>query len=156
VREVDKDLPITKLRTMESVVGASIAQPRFRSLLLGLFGGLAFALAAIGVYSVISFGVAQRTHEFGIRMALGAQSRDMLSLVAREGMLLVAIGIGLGLAGALALTRVIASLLFGMKPTDPLTFVAVAVVVGAIGLLACLIPAHRATKVAPLEAMRQE
>jgi putative ABC transport system permease protein len=156
VREVDKDLPVTKLRTMESVVGASIAQPRFRSLLLGLFGGLAVALAAVGVYGVISYSVAQRTHEFGIRMALGAQTGAVLRLVAREGMLLVACGIGLGLAGALGLTRVMASMLFVVKPTDPVTFGAVAAVVGGLGLLACLIPARRATKVDPMEAMRHE
>src|SRR5262245_66666423 len=100
VREVDKDLPVTKLRTMESVVSSSIAQPRFRSLLLGLFGALAVALAAVGVYGVISFSVTQRTHEFGIRLALGAQTGDVLGLVAREGMLLVACGIGLGVVGA--------------------------------------------------------
>jgi predicted permease len=156
VREVDQDLPIAKLRTMESVVSSSVAQPRFRSLLLGLFGALAVALAAVGVYGVISFSVTQRTHEFGIRLALGAQTGDVLRLVAREGMLLVACGIGLGIAGALGLTRVIANLLFGVQPTDLLTFVAVVVVLGGIGLLACVIPAQRATKVAPMEALRHE
>jgi putative ABC transport system permease protein len=154
VREVDKDLPIAKLRTMESVVSSSIAQPRFRSLLLALFGVLAVALAAVGVYGVISFSVTQRTHEFGIRLALGAQTGDVLRLVAREGMLLVACGIGLGIVGALGLTRVIASLLFVVKPTDLTTFVAVAAVLGCIGLLACVIPARRATKVDPIEALR--
>jgi putative ABC transport system permease protein len=156
VREVDKDLPVTKLRTMESVVSSSIAQPRFRSLLLGLFGALAVALAAVGVYGVISFSVTQRTHEFGIRMALGAQTGDVLRLVAREGMLLVACGIGLGVVGALGLTRVIATLLFGVKPTDLMTFVAVVAVIGGIGLLACVIPARRATKVDPIEALRRD
>jgi ABC-type antimicrobial peptide transport system permease subunit len=105
---------------------------------------------------LISYSVAQRTREFGIRMALGAQTGAVLRLVAREGMLLVAGGIGLGLAGALGLTRVIASMLFGVKPTDPVTFGAVAAVVGGLGLLACLIPARRATKVDPMEAMRHE
>jgi putative ABC transport system permease protein len=156
VREVDQDLPIAKLRTMDSVVGSSIAQPRFRSLLLGLFGALAVVLAAIGIYGVISFSVTQRTHEFGIRLALGAQTGDVLRLVAREGMLLVACGIGLGIAGALGLTRIIANLLFGVESTDLVTFVAVVVVLGGIGLLACVIPAHRATKVAPMEALRHE
>jgi putative ABC transport system permease protein len=156
VCEVDKDLPITKLRTMESVVSNSIAQPRFRSLLLGLFGALAVALAAIGVYGVISFSVTQRTHEFGIRLALGAQTGDVLRLVAREGMLLVACGIGLGVVAALGLTRVIASLLFGVKPTDLMTYVAVVAVLGGVGLLACMIPARRATKVAPIEALRRD
>jgi putative ABC transport system permease protein len=156
VREVDKDLPVTNLRTMESVVSSSIAQPRFRSLLLGLFGALAVALAAVGVYGVISFSVTQRTHEFGIRMALGAQTGDVLRLVAREGMLLVACGIGLGVAGALGLTRVIATLLFGVKPTDLMTFVSVVAALGGIGLLACVIPARRATKVDPIEALRRE
>ena len=156
VREVDKDLPVTKLRTMESVVSSSIAQPRFRSLLLGLFGALAVALAAVGVYGVISYSVTQRTHEFGIRMALGAQTGDVLRLVAREGMLLVACGIGLGVVGALGLTRVIATLLFGVKPTDLMTFAAVVVALGGIGLLACVIPARRATKVDPIEALRRE
>jgi len=155
VRETDKDLPIAKMRTMESVVSSSIAQPRFRSMLLSLFGALAVALAAVGVYGVISFSVTQRTREFGIRMALGAQTGDVLRLVVREGMLLVAFGIGLGIAGALGLTRVIASLLFGVKPTDPVTFVAVAALLGGIGLLACVIPARRATKVDPMEALRR-
>ena len=156
VRETDKDLPIAKMRAMESVVGGSIAQPRFRSMLLGLFGALAVTLAAVGVYGVISFSVTQKTHEFGIRMALGAQASDVLRLVAREGMLLVALGIGLGIAGALGLTRVIASLLFGVEPTDPVTFVSVAAALGGIGLLACVIPARRATKVDPMEALRCE
>src|SRR5262245_46133252 len=154
--EVDKDLPIMKLRSMESVVSASIAQPRFRSMLLGLFGALAVALAAVGVYGVISYSVRQRAHELGIRMALGAQRRDVLKLILTQGLKLALMGVGLGLLAAFALTRWMESLLFGVRPNDPLTFGVVTVVLLLVALFACWLPARRATKVDPLTALRDE
>jgi len=154
--EVDKDLPIMKLRSMESVVSASIAQPRFRSMLLGLFGALAVALAAVGVYGVISYSVRQRAHELGIRMALGAQRRDVLKLILTQGLKLALMGVGLGLLAAFALTRWMESLLFGVRPNDPLTFSVIAVVLLLVALFACWIPARRATKVDPLTALRHD
>ena len=156
VRGLDKDQPIAKLRTMETVLRASIAQPRFRTLLLTLFGGLAVVLAAIGIYGVISYSVTQRTHEFGIRMALGAQAGDVLRLVLRHGMRMALTGIGCGVVGAMALTRVISGLLFGVKATDPGTFIAVAILLAVIAFFASFVPARRATKVHPMEALRYE
>ena len=141
---------------METVLRASIAQPRFRTLLLTLFGGLAVVLAAIGIYGVISYNVTQRTHEFGIRMALGAQAGDVLRLVLRHGMRMALTGIGCGVVGAMALTRVISGLLFGVKATDPGTFIAVAILLAVIAFFASFVPARRATKVHPMEALRYE
>jgi putative ABC transport system permease protein len=156
VRELDKNQPIAKMRTMETIVSGTLAQPRFRTLLIGLFGALAVVLAAIGIYGVVSYNVTQRTHEFGIRMALGAQTKDVLRLVMRHGMILAVVGISVGALGTLALTRVISALLFGVRATDPLTFAGVAVLLGLIAFLACVIPARRATKVEPMEALRYE
>ncbi len=156
VRKLDNDQPIAKLQKMEAVVSASIAQPRFRTLLLSLFAALAIVLAAIGIYGVISYYVTQRTHEFGIRMALGSRTSDVFGLVVRQGMTLALAGIGIGLLGGLVLTRVISGLLFGVKATDPLTFTGVAVLVAFIAVVACVIPARRATRIDPMEALRYE
>jgi putative ABC transport system permease protein len=156
VRELDKDLPLPKARTMETVLAASIAERRSNMLLLGVFAVIALILAGVGIYGVISYSVAQRTQEIGIRIALGAQSHDVITLVVRNGMRLVLMGIAIGLAGAFALTRWMASLLFEVSATDPLTFAAIALLLALVALLACWIPAWRATQVDPMVALRHE
>jgi predicted permease len=156
VWELNGQVATTHIKTMEKLLSESVAGPRFRTALLTLFAGLALALAGIGVYGVISYNVAQRTHELGIRMALGAQARDVLRLVLRQGMTLALIGVVTGLGGALALTRLLKTLLFGVSATDPLTFAVIAVLLTAAALLACWIPARRATKVDPMVALRSE
>ena len=156
VRALDKDLPVSKVRTMETVRGDSIAQPRFRALLIVLFGALALTLATIGIYGVMAYSVARRTHEIGLRMALGAQNTDVLKLVLRQGIRLAVTGLLIGLAGAFALTRLISGLLYGVSATDPLTFAIVPALLFAVALLACWIPARRATRVHPMEALRYE
>jgi putative ABC transport system permease protein len=153
---IDKDQPIDKLTTMSSVVRASIATRRFYMQLLGTFAALAFILAAVGIYGIVSYSVAQRTREIGIRMALGAKQSDVLRLVLAEGFRLAVLGVVLGLAGAFAATRVLTSLLFEVKPTDPMTFIGLSILLAAVALLACYIPARRATKVDPLVALRYE
>jgi putative ABC transport system permease protein len=155
-REVDPAQPVSDLRTMESVVVEAVTQPRFNLTLLGLFGGLALLLSAAGIYGVTSYAVAQRAQEIGIRKALGAQSGDVLRLVIRQAMAAVLPGVVIGLAIALASTRVMTSLLFGVSATDPLTFVAIALSLTLVALLACWIPARRATKVDPMVALRVE
>jgi len=156
VWSLDSDQPIANIATMEKIVDDSIAQPRLSMTLMGLFGGLALVLAAVGIYGLLSYAVAQRTQEMGIRIALGAQVTDVLGLIMKQGLLLVVAGEVLGLIGSFALTRVIGSLLFGVTPTDTTTFAAVAVVLATVALLACYIPARRATKVDPMVALRTE
>jgi putative ABC transport system permease protein len=156
VQALDPDQPIAAVRKMSDWVESSVAEPRYRTTLLGLFAALATILAAMGIYGVMSYSVAQRTHEIGVRMALGARQRDVLQLVVRQGMLLTLVGVGLGLLGALALTRVMQSLLFGVTAKDPFTFGAVAALLLAVAFVACFIPARRATKVDPLIALRYE
>jgi putative ABC transport system permease protein len=153
---VDGQLAVSKIRTMEQVVSESTARQNFNMLLLAIFAGLALLLAAIGIYGLMSYTVEQRMQEIGIRMALGASRGDMLKLIVRQGMLLAGIGVAIGLAAAFGITRLLASLLFGVKTTDPLTYAAVGVILIAVALLATSIPARRATQVDPLIALRYE
>jgi putative ABC transport system permease protein len=156
VHAMDPDQPVAMLRTMDEWVSRSTATPRYRTTLLALFAALAMILAATGIYGVMSYSVAQRTHEIGVRMALGARHWDVLRLVVRQGMLLVIVGLSIGLVAAFALSRVMESLLFGVTAKDPLTFVAVAGLLTVVAFIACYIPARRATKVDPLTALRYE
>jgi putative ABC transport system permease protein len=156
VLALDKNQPVYSIRKLDSVLSESVATPRFRTLLLGVFAGMALLLAAVGIYGVISYAVSQRTQEIGIRMALGAQAADVLKLVVKGGMTLALIGVVLGLAGSFALTRLMTTLLFGVKPTDATTFATVSVGLIAVALFACFIPAWRATKVDPIVALRYE
>ena len=156
VSTIDATLPITETRTMEEVLSDAQSKPRFLTLVLTLFAGVALVLAAVGIYGVISYSVAQRTKEFGIRMALGAQQRKVVSLVLGRGLLLVIIGLVVGLVGALALTRFLSGFLFGITATDPVTFAVVSVLLAGIAILASYIPARRATRVDPLVALREE
>jgi putative ABC transport system permease protein len=152
----DTQLPATQVETMEQVLLNSTAEASFDLLLLSIFAASALLLAAVGIFGVTSYTIQQRTHEIGIRVALGAQRHDVLALVVVQGMTGTLAGVGLGLVGALAVTRFLSSLLFGVKPTDPLTFVVVASILAAVALAACYIPARRATKVDPMVALRHE
>jgi putative ABC transport system permease protein len=154
VEAVDPNVPVYAVRTMEDVIARSMAERRFALQILGFFAGVALLLAAIGIYGVMAYTFSQRRHEIGIRMALGAQPRDILRMALSEGMTLVAIGLGSGLVGALILTRFLRSLLYAVSPNDPLTFAALPVLLAAVALLACLVPARRATQTDPLVALR--
>jgi putative ABC transport system permease protein len=154
--EVDKSAAVSDVKTMEHIVSDAVTQPRFNLFLLGLFSGIALLLSAAGIYGVTAYGVTQRTHEFGIRMALGAQVGDVLKMILRQGLLLISVGVAVGLLASFALTRLLKTLLFGVTVTDPLTFVAITLLLSAVALLACYIPARRATKVDPLIALRCE
>ena len=156
ISALDKDQAVFNVRTMEQALSRSVAARRFSMILLGVFAMLALTLAAIGIYGVISYSVAQRTREVGIRMALGAKTTDVIKLVVRDGLKLVLIGVGVGLAGALLLTRMMTTLLFGVTPTDAVTYATVALGLIVVALIACCIPARRATKVDPLVALRFE
>ena len=156
IHQVDGSMPIRDIFTMDDLVANSLSQSRFNMLLLGAFAGLALLLAAIGIYSVLSYSVRQRVPEIGIRLALGARVTDVLRMIVIEGMRPTLIGVAIGIAAALGLGRVVASLTFQVKPTDPTTFVAVAAVLALIALLACIIPAYRASKVDPVIALRNE
>jgi putative ABC transport system permease protein len=156
VWKVDPQLPVTKVRSMNEVAASSFAARSFNMLLLSIFAGLALVLAAVGIYGVMSYAVTQRTQEIGIRMALGARVPDVLRLIIRAGMTMTLMGVALGLAGAIALTRVMNSLLFGVTPTDKLTFAAVSLILVIVSFLACYLPARRATKVDPMVALRYE
>jgi putative ABC transport system permease protein len=156
VRSLDKDLPTYAPKTVEEYLNGTIAQPRFNTFLLGIFASLAMLLTAVGVYGVISYSVAQRTHEIGIRMALGAEPGDMMRLIVGQGLQLASIGIGTGLLAAFALTHFLASLLFGVTAMDPVSFVAVALLLFAVVAVACYLPARRAMRVDPMVALRYE
>lgn len=156
VQALDNNLAISNVQSLEQIVSNSIAVPRFVMLLFGSFAAVAMLLAGLGIYGVMAYSVAQRTQEIGIRLALGAQSRDVLRMVLTQGMTLAVIGIALGLAASFGLTRLMSNLLFGISPTDPLTFAVITVLLTTIAWLACLIPAMRATKVDPMIALRYE
>jgi len=156
VHNMDKDVPLYNIQTMDEYLSAAVAQPRLITLLLMIFAGLALLLTAIGLYGVMSYSVAQRTHEIGIRMALGASSANVLRLVVGQGMTVAGLGVGIGLGIALLATRVMASLLFGIGAKDPLTFAAIALIIAGVALAACLVPARRATRVDPMVALRYE
>ena len=150
IRSVDKAVPNYNLKTMNDVVSTSAAPRRIPMLLLSAFAGVAMLLAMLGIYGVTSYYVTQRTHEIGVRMALGAQIADVLKLVLRRALLLAFVGIGIGIAGAIAVTRYLASLLFGVQPVDTVTFIGVAFVLTLVVFVACLIPARRAARIYPL------
>jgi putative ABC transport system permease protein len=156
VAAMDGDLPLFGVKTMREYLSASVAAPRFNTTLLSIFAGVALILTLVGLYGVMSYSVAQRTNEIGIRLALGAQSRDVLLMIVRQGSLLILLGLTIGLLGAYALTRLISSLLFGVTAKDPFTFGVAAVLLAMVALLACYIPAWRATKVDPIDALRCE
>jgi putative ABC transport system permease protein len=156
IQSIDSEEGPTRFALMAELLAESVAQPRFNTFLIGLFAALAFVLSAIGIYGVINYDVTQRTGEIGVRMALGAQSRDVLRLILRQGFFLTLGGLFAGLGGAVLLTRFLTGLLFEVKPTDPLTYAIVAVLLAFVALAACLIPARRATKVDPLVALRYE
>ena len=154
--QVDPGVPLTRVRLFDEYIAQSLARPRFNALLLSIFAGVALLLTAIGIYGVMAYSVAQRRQEIGIRMALGAQKGDVLRLVVGGGMRLTALGVGIGITAAYALTRVLGNLLYGVGSFDALTLGAVALLLGAIALLACWLPAQRAAGVNPLTALREQ
>jgi putative ABC transport system permease protein len=153
---IDKLIPVTRVQTMTEVLAASIAGRQFNMTLMGIFAGVALVLSAVGLYGVISYSVTQRTHEIGIRMALGAQGSDVLKMILRQGAMLAVTGVAIGLAAAFVATRVMASLLYGVSATDPLTFAVISLILAGVAVGACFVPARRATKVDPMVALRYE
>jgi putative ABC transport system permease protein len=153
---VDPDIPVSNIRTMDDRLGSSNAQRRFNMQLLGAFAAVALILACVGIYGVMSYAVAQRSHELGLRMALGAQPTQLLKMVIGKGMLLTAVAVGFGLAVAFGVTRAMTSLLFGVSAVDPVTFIGVALLLTGVAMAACWLPARRATRVDPIVALRSE
>jgi putative ABC transport system permease protein len=156
VAALDRSVPIASVRTMEQIMATFTVQPRFNMILLGIFAAVALVLAAVGIYGVLSYSVTQRTHEIGLRLALGAQQGKVLKLVVRQGMILALLGVAIGLAASFVLTRLLTGLLYGVSATDPLTFIVIALLLTIVALMACWIPARRATKVDPMIALRHE
>ena len=153
---IDLDQPIADVQTMDQRISASLSSRRFNTILLGSFAALALALAAVGIHGLVAYSVAQRTHEIGVRVALGARHHDVLTLLVGEGMTLALVGAGIGLVAAVALTRVMSGLLFGVSPTDPATFAAIAAVLTIVALAASYIPARRSARIDPVVALRSE
>jgi putative ABC transport system permease protein len=156
VSAVDRNQPISQVKTMERVMADSITPQRFSLLLIGIFAALALVLATAGIYGVISYTAGQRTHEIGVRVAMGARSVDVIKLVLTQALRLVAVGVILGLAGAMALTQVLERFLYGVKPGDPVTLIAVSFLLAAVAVAASYIPARRASRVDPVEALRYQ
>ncbi|HEY6389414.1 MAG TPA: FtsX-like permease family protein [Candidatus Acidoferrum sp.] len=156
VQHVDPTIPVFDVRTMDFIVSAFLAERSFALELLGIFAAVALLLASIGIYGVMTYTFSRRTNEIGIRMAMGAQRSDILRIAVGEGALVVAVGVVAGLAGSAVMTRFLRSLLFGVKATDPITYLAIAGLLTAVTLLACLVPPHRATRVDPLTALRHD
>jgi putative ABC transport system permease protein len=156
VRSVDPDLPVYSVQTMKEIMSVSVGQQRFAMALLGVFALIALILSSVGIYGVMSYSVSQRTHEIGIRMAMGARERDVLRLIIKQGLMLTFSGMAIGLAGALVATRFMSFLLFAVSPTDPLTFAGITLLLGTVAMLACYFPARKATRVDPMIALRYE
>ena len=156
IQAIDKDQPAAAIKTMSEVIAATTAPRRFNTLLLAIFAALALALAAVGIYSVISYSVTQRTREIGVRMALGAKASDVVRLIVKQGMTLALAGIVAGIAAALAAGRAMANLLYGVSASDPATFTAIALLLAVVAWLACYLPARRAARVDPMIALRHE
>jgi putative ABC transport system permease protein len=156
VKAIDPDQPIYSPRTMDEIRSESVAPERLNLTLLSLFAGIALVLAIVGIYGVMSYSVTQRTHEIGIRMAIGARPVDVFKMILGHGMKLALIGVAIGLAGAFGLTRLMATMLFGVGPTDATTFAGISVLLISVALLACYLPGRRATKVEPTISLRYE
>jgi putative ABC transport system permease protein len=156
VRRVDPELPLASIETVEQVVAGSLTQQRFNTTLMGIFAALALVLAAVGIYGVVSYGVSQRVHEMGLRMALGAGRGEVRGMVVRQGMAVVLAGVAVGLVASFAATRLLETFLYGIRATDPLTFVVVPAVLALVAFLASWLPAARATRVDPMVALRAE
>jgi putative ABC transport system permease protein len=156
VSVLDKTLPVFNVKPMDQVIGERMSPKRVATGMMAVFALLALALAGVGIYAVMSYVVSQRTHEIGVRMALGAQPRDIFTLVIAQGLQLTLTGVVIGLAGAYAMTRAMAGLLYGVTATDPLTFIGISVLLGAVAMLACYVPTRRATRVDPMIALRYE
>ncbi|HXT74392.1 MAG TPA: FtsX-like permease family protein, partial [Candidatus Angelobacter sp.] len=156
VHDLNPNQPLVNFRTMQENIATSVSDPRFRTMLLGIFAASALLLSIIGLYGLMAYSVAQRTAEIGIRLALGAQRGDVMKMIIGDGLKLVLIGVALGIGGAFALTRLLARFLYGVVPNDPATFVAVPVILAVVALVACWIPARRAMRIDPMVALRYE